>query len=233
MCGRYHHGPMTEHFWEELHAFVDVMEREGHIPRYNIAPTMSALVMRQDDSGQRVVNHAHWGLLPSWAKDSKFAYKTFNARSETITEKPSFRSAFKKRRCFVLATGYYEWQKLGPKEKQTFDIRLTDGRPMLFYGLWERWSGPKNAPLPEPRDTFTVITTDANELTAPIHHRMPCIAEWSGGNIDAWLDPEFQDAAHLQSVLQPFAPHEMETTRVSSYVNKVGNEGVKCVDPMA
>lgn len=232
MCGRYHHGPITERFWEELHAFMDALCSERQ-HRFNIAPTTPAVILRHNESGERELSMCRWGLLPGWAQDKKLAYKTFNARSETISEKPAFRSAFKKRRCFVLATGYYEWQKLGPKEKQTYDIRLTDDRPMLFYSLWERWRGPKDNPLPEPMETFTVITTDANELTAPVHDRMPCISEWSGESIDAWLNPEFQDTDYLKSLLQPFVPDEMETIKVSSYVNRVGNEGPECVQPIA
>ena len=232
MCGRYHHGPMTEHYWEELRAFVNLLECERYIPRYNIAPTMNALILRLNDDRERIVTLSRWGLLPSWAKDKTLAYKTFNARCESIAEKPAFRSAFKRRRCFALATGYYEWQKLGPKEKQAYNIRLTDGRPMLFYGLWECWPGPKQEPLSEPLETFTVITTDANEATASIHDRMPCLTTWDSEQADVWLDSEFQDYDHLQSLLRPCAANELETIAISNYVNKVGNEGEKCIEPM-
>lgn len=228
MCGRYHHGKITERYWKELNLFTDSLTAEA--ARYNIAPTTPAVILRHDDAGNRILDKLRWGLLPSWSKDKKMAYRMINARSETIREKPSFRSAFKRKRCFVLATGYYEWQKLGPKEKQTYNIRLTENRPMLFYGLWESWKGPKDDPLPEPMETFTIITTDSNEATAHVHDRMPCIAEFNSEALDTWLDPAFEDYDHLHSLLSPYPAEEFETVKVSSYVNKVGNEGEKCLE---
>jgi putative SOS response-associated peptidase YedK len=210
---------VPDHYWDELGAGFE------RVPRYNIAPTMPAMILRLDHDGHRVVETAQWGLLPFWAQNRKLAYKTFNARAETVREKPSFREAFKSRRCFVLASGYYEWQELDSKNKQAFNIRLTDDRPMLFYGLYEPWNGPKHDPL----ETFTIITTDANELTSSIHDRMPCVSIWNAEYIDAWLDPAFQNLDYLTSLLQPFASDEMETIAVSSYVNKVGNEGPQCI----
>jgi putative SOS response-associated peptidase YedK len=230
MCGRYHHGPITERYWRELRLFSDELTHEA--ARYNIAPTTPAIVLRQDERGNRVLSELRWGLLPSWAKDKKMAYRMINARSETIREKPSFRSAFKRKRCFVLATGYYEWKKLGPKEKQTYDIRLTENRPLLFYGLWEAWRGPQDDPLPEPMQTFTIITTDSNDVTSHIHDRMPCIATFDSPAIDTWLDAAFEDYDHLHSLLEPLAADEVETVKVSSYVNKVGNEGEQCIEPI-
>jgi len=230
MCGRYHHGPVTERYWEELIGFTDFLQH--YQPRYNIAPTMPALILRLNGHGQRVVESFHWGLLPFWAKDRKLAHKTFNARSDSLCDKPAFREAFKSRRCLVLATGYYEWQKVGAKQKRTFNIQLTDARPMLFYGLWESWKGPLHEPLSEPLRTFTIITTDANELTLPIHDRMPCIALADPGHLDAWLDPFFHDQGHLQSLLQPFPSNELEAVEVSHYVNNVNHEGPQCLEPL-
>jgi putative SOS response-associated peptidase YedK len=230
MCGRYHHGPITERYWRELRLFSDELTHEA--ARFNIAPTTPAVVLRHDQKGNRTLSKLRWGLLPSWAKDKAMAARLINARSETVREKPSFRSAFKRKRCFAIATGYYEWQKLGPREKQTFNIRLTQGRPMLFYGLWESWRGPKDDPLPEPLETFTIITTDSNEATSQVHDRMPCIAPFDSESIDAWLDPEFEDGDLLQELLQPYSSEEFETVKVGKYVNRVGNEGPECLTPV-
>ena len=103
---------------------------------------------------------------------------------------------------------------------------------MLFYGLWESWRGPKDEPLPEPVRTFTILTTDANEATSHVHDRMPCIAEFDCEKIDAWLDSSFEDYDQLEGMLEPFAPEEVEAVKVGSYVNKVGNEGTQCLEPV-
>ena len=232
MCGRYYDN--HEEFWPTLFAFVYgenwrqklQQETERLTPRWNIAPSQKA---RQ--GGEVELAEQHWGLLPVWAKDRKFAYRTFNARSETAHEKPSFRAAFKKRRCLVPAAGYYEWQKTGPKSKQAYAIELTGDRPMLFYGLWESWPGPKGDPLEEPLETFTILTTSANEATSMIHDRMPCIC---AGESDAatWLDAEFQDSEHLRSLLSPYPAEEIAATAVSDYVNNAKHEGPKCLEPI-
>lgn len=227
MCGRYHHGEMTDRYWEELHAFVRSLTRAS---RYNIAPTQKATVFRQSDAG-RSAAELRWGLVPAWSQDAKRAAQAINARSETVREKPMFRAAFKKRRCLIPATGYYEWKKLSLKDKQPYSIQFADGRPMLFYGLWESWPGPKGAPLPEPLETFTIITTDGAPSISSIHDRMPCLTDVHAEHLDAWLDPEFQDYDFLQSLLRP-SDEELAAIPISTYVNKVGNEGPQCVEPV-
>lgn len=201
-------------------------------PRYNIAPTMplSAIRSLEGCGGlNREPCQLRWGLVPPWANDHKIGYRTLNARSETIAEKPSFRSAFKKRRCLILVDGYYEWQKIG-KQKQTWYFRRPDRQPFLFLGLWEAWSGPKGEPLDVPMESCTIITMDADELTQPIHNRMPCLGSLDNEGIDTWLDPEFQDARHLQGIMTSGLGEPLEAVRVGAFVNKVGNEGAGCIE---
>ncbi|WP_425396843.1 SOS response-associated peptidase [Aeoliella sp.] len=224
MCGRYVLGPATDNYWVDLRGFLDTLG-----VRYNVAPTSTVGILRHGSDGREAAA-VRWGLIPSWAKDTKIAYSTINARSESVAEKPAFRAAFKRRRCMVFADGYYEWT--GPKgDKQPHYIQLAGGEPMLFFGLWESWKGPPGEPLDEPLETCTIITTSANEQLAEIHDRMPSIAACDAEEIDLWLDPEFEDAEHLKSLLGP-SDLEFTTTKVSRYVNKVGNEGAECLEPM-
>ena len=153
MCARYVNGPMTRDYWVQLRAFLDALGM-----RYNVAPTSIVPILRFGDAAREPAA-VRWGLIPSWSKDNKIAYRTINARSETVHEKPSFRAAFKRRRCIVLADGYYEWT--GPKsDRQPHYIRLADDRPLVFFGLWESWPGPKDDPLDEPLQTCTINTTE-------------------------------------------------------------------------
>jgi putative SOS response-associated peptidase YedK len=137
--------------------------------RYNIAPTQQVPIVRQKDKKLEMVL-AKWGLIPSWAKDMKIGNQLINARADTVATKPSFRSAFKSRRCLIPADGFYEWRKT-EDGKQPFHIRMKDKEPFAFAGLWERWRPEEG----EPVESCTIITTDANELMGPIHNRMPVI----------------------------------------------------------
>ena len=175
-------------------------------PRYNIAPTQDVAVVANTlpDTGQepavKQIEFFHWGLIPSWAKDPKIGNRMINARSETLVEKPSFRNAYKRRRCLVLADGYYEWQKIpGEKTKQPVYIRLKSQKPFAFAGLWEVWKGKG---MDEPLRSCTIITCPPNAVLAEIHHRMPVIlpAEVYG----AWLAPDEQSADTLQPLLVPY-----------------------------
>ncbi len=219
MCGRFTVRPAT---YEQIPSLSAL----GLLPNFNVAPTDTVPVLRME-GGERRFAGARWGLIPYWAKDHKIGSKMINARSETVREKPSFREAFRRRRCFIVADGYYEWQKRG-KEKQAFHIRRDDDQPFLFFGLWETWRGPKDEPLDEPMQTCTIITTEANELTAPVHDRMPAMCELDAECADAWLNPEFQDYDFLQGLLAPCAD-KLVTMPVSSYVNKVANNGPECL----
>lgn len=199
-------------------------------PRYNLAPSQSAPVVvkappSSSESVSREVLLMRWGLVPSWAKDAKIAYKTINARSETAATKPAFRSAFKRRRCLVPASWFYEWQRDG-KEKIPFRIKRRDGAPLALAGLYEQWSGTETEP---PRTTFTVLTTPANEDIGDLHDRMPCIIE--APDHDRWLEAALDDVAATERLLSPAPAGTLELDRVSTRVNSVRNEGPELLTP--
>lgn len=197
-------------------------------PQFNLAPTQLAAVVR-DASGLRQFAQLRWGLIPSWAKDEKIGYRTINARAETLAEKPAFRTAFQRQRCLVLADGFFEWQREG-KQRLPYYFYMQDRRPFAFAGLWERWRGPKGSPLPTPVESFTIITTEPNELVAPLHDRMPAILQ--PGDFDLWLDPDFDRTEILAQQLQPFPADEMSSHRVSTLVNSPRNDVPECVEPL-
>ncbi len=190
-------------------------------PRYNIAPTQDVGAVRLDPDGKREFVFFRWGLIPSWAKDTKAGYSMINARAESVATKPSFRSAFKKRRCLILADGFYEWKKVGDK-KQPFLIHMKDDEPFVFAGLWERWHREKQT-----IESCTIIVTEPNQVLEEIHDRMPVILP--AEHYDLWLDPEFEDTKKLEKMLKPFPPDEMAAYPVSTLVNNPRNdlEGVR------
>jgi putative SOS response-associated peptidase YedK len=194
-------------------------------PRYNIAPTqLVPVIHRQEGHRGRSMTLMRWGLIPSWAKDASIGNRLINARADSVATKPSFRSAFKRRRCLVPADGYYEWQRQ-EGAKQPFYIRLQDESPFAIAGLWETW----HAGRPDQIDSFTLITTDANEATAAIHDRMPAILD--PANYDRWLDPDFDEAAPLVEMLRPLDFAEVKAEPISTYVNNPRNEGPQCIAP--
>ena len=189
--------------------------------RFNIAPTQEAPVIRAGPGGAREVAMLRWGLVPSWAKDLKVGAKMINARSEGVEAKPSFRDAVRERRCVVPATGFFEWQG-EPGRKQPFAITLPGQALFAFAGLWERWKPGEG----EPVETFTIMTTDANEAVARIHDRMPVILPMDA--IDTWLTAP-PDAA--RALLKPYAG-PVELRMVNKYVSNVNHEGPECLgDP--
>ena len=167
--------------------------------------------------GKRQLALFKWGLIPSWAKDAKIAYSAINARADTVATKPAFRSAFKKRRCLVLADGYVEWQKDG-KAKLPWLYELDGGKPFAFAGLWEWWGGPDGK---EPVESCTILTTDANELASEVHNRMPVILD--ADDYDAWLSGE-------EIPLVPFDSEQMTARPISTTINNVRNQGPQCVE---
>lgn len=223
MCGRFT-------LRTRLTLLVQLFRMQMHdelVPRYNIAPTQQVLACRQTADGSREGVSLRWGLIPSWAKEEKIGSSLINARAETVAEKPSFRTAFKRRRCLVLADGYYEWKAGTPK--QPHFIHMADDRPFALAALWESWRGPKEAPLAEPLETCTLITTTANELTAKVHDRMPVILPPE--EYDYWLDPAFEGTDKLLSLLKPYPSDEMALYPVSTYVNNARNEGERALQP--
>jgi putative SOS response-associated peptidase YedK len=220
MCGRYTLRTPVDTLAEQF----DLDEYPSSLTAsYNIAPTQEvATVVEEDD--KRKLEMFHWGLIPSWAKEPQIGNRMINARAETVHEKPSFRSAFKARRCLILADGFYEWQK-ADNGKQPFYIHMKDGSPFAFAGLWETW---KNG---EELRSCAIITTDANDLMNAIHHRMPVVLH--PDNYGVWLDPDFDEKDSLKDLLKPFPSEEMEAYMVSRRVNKPSNNEPSVVEPAA
>ena len=200
-------------------------DREALDPRYNIAPTQDVFAVRSQEAGQRELARFRWGLVPSWADDLKIGVRMINARAETITSKPSFTAAFRRRRCLIPADGFYEWKKTG-QAKQPYLIELVDGGLFGFAGLWESWQ-PEGGPTIE---SCTIITTAANDLIHELHERMPVIL--SPGDYEAWLDPENSDCDGLRKLLDAYPGNQMRTTPVRPFVNNVRNQGPECAEPL-
>jgi putative SOS response-associated peptidase YedK len=204
--------------WADVHKWLSLSTFAELPPSYNVAPTQQVLVARDYD-GKREGVAMRWGLTPSWAKDSKMAQ--INARSETAATKPMFRAAFKKRRCLILANGYYEWKKT-TKPKQPYYYRMKDEKPFTFAGLWETWHGEE-----KPLETCAILTTDANELAKEVHDRMPVIL--TGDDALAWLDPA-TDPSALGELLRPFPAKEMICNPVSVAVGNVRNNNASLIE---
>jgi putative SOS response-associated peptidase YedK len=219
MCGRYAFFSPAEAV-RRVFALDDVPEIE---PRYNVAPTQDVPAVRAGEVGARAFAMLHWGLVPKWAKEKAIGNRMINARSESLAEKPSFRDAFKKRRCLVLADGWYEWQ-VAPGGKQPWFIRMKDARPFAFAGLWERWKDPASGAQLE---SCTIVTTDAAESVRKIHERMPVVlaeADW-----DRWLDTAFSDTDKLSELLRPYDPKSLEAWKVGREVNAPKNQGPELI----
>jgi putative SOS response-associated peptidase YedK len=191
-------------------------------PRYNIAPTQSVPVIRQNPKEPvRELSLFRWGLVPSWAKDPSVAARMINARSETASTKPAFSEALKFRRCLVPADGFYEWRKTG-KVKEPYCFEINDGQLFAFAGIWERWNDPSGKPL----ETCSILTTTPNGVTSAVHDRMPVIL--NPDNYDLWLDPGLKDAALVSDLLRPCDARLMRCYPVSSRVNSVINDDEEC-----
>ena len=221
MCGRYTLKTPVETLAEEFGITGPLPE----VPtRFNVAPTQEVAAVLEEDE-QRKLEMLRWGLIPSWADDPAIGNRMINARSETAAQKPSFRSAFRKRRCLVLADGFYEWQKTA-SGKQPYYIRMGDGSPFAFAGLWESWGK-----YGEEVRSCTILTTEANGLVGEIHHRMPVIL--SAEEYDLWLDPDMGEAEPLLDLLRPYPDDVMEAYPVSRFVNSPSNDSEQCVESLA
>jgi putative SOS response-associated peptidase YedK len=222
MCGRY-----TLSTPSDLLSDLFQLERASALtPRFNIAPTQEAPVVRRDpESGGRRLDLLKWGLVPFWAKDPSIGNRMINARAETVAEKPAYRASFRKRRCLVIADGFYEWKATGGP-KQPFFFHRVDGHPFAMAGLWDRWEKAGSSAL----ESFTILTTEANEVVAPVHNRMPVLLEDSAS--DQWLDSEFQDTGSLARLLVPAPTAVLQATPVTTFVNNPANEGPQCVEPV-
>ncbi len=221
MCGRFSLGASAT----TLVAQFDLFEAPSWSPRYNIAPTQEVIVVVKDPAtASRQARRHRWGLIPSWAKDKAIGNQLINAQAETAATKPAFRSAFRKRRCLILADGFYEWKKEG-RHKQPFHISLGDGRHFAFAGLWEHWDGGDGAAI----DSCTILTTTPNDLLRPLHHRMAVILAPEA--YDLWLDPAIQEVERLQPLLRAYPPEGMEAYPVSRMVYNPANDDPRCIEP--
>ena len=221
MCGRF---TLTVDPADLREAFPGLTFPEGMAPRYNIAPSQRVAVAA--NNGKNEVEFFKWGLVPSWAKDVSIGNRMINARAESLAEKPSFRAAYKRRRCLILADGFYEWKaEPGQKSKTPMLIRLKSGEPFAFAGLWEAWH-------PDQEDALlscTIITTTPNALMEKIHDRMPAILKPDVYAV--WLDPAEQTPDKLNKLLKPYPATQMTAFPVSRLVNDPKNDSPKCIVP--
>jgi putative SOS response-associated peptidase YedK len=195
-------------------------------PCYNIAPSQPITVVRATPTGSgREIALLRWGLIPSWSKEPAIGNRLINARAETASQKPSFRTAFRRHRCLIPANGFYEWQRL-ERGKQPFYIRMHDERLFAFAGLWDRWESPDKGVI----ETCTILTTTANAVLSPIHDRMPVILP--PGEYDRWLDPALKDLDSLAPLLVPFPAEDMFAFPVSPRVNAPSNDDEGCIAPL-
>ena len=222
MCGRF---TLTASPEKIAQTFPDVAVPDGITPRYNIAPTQPVAVIANNNPGQ--LEYFMWGLIPHWADDPKIGSRMINARSETLAEKPSFRTAYRRRRCLVLADGFYEWKKIpGQKNKQPMYLKVDSREVFAFAGLWESWHSSEGDQVL----SCTIITTQPNELVEPIHNRMPVIL--SSEHYDQWLASDEQAPENLQPLLRPYPADDMYAYPVSLEVNKPGNDYPGVIEPV-
>src|SRR4051812_18629434 len=223
MCGRYTLIKLAD--FTDMFPWIRPPDAEPPA-RYNIAPTQPVAVV--PNHGRNQVEFFHWGLVPSWAKDTSIGARMINARAESLAEKPAFRAALKRRRCLVPADGFYEWKKpsCGAKVKQPMYIRLKSGKPFAFAGLWEVWRSPDGSELP----SCTIITGRPNELVESIHDRMAVILR--PDDYRRWLAPDEMPAERAAELLQPYPAEEMEAIPVSRAVNNAANESADCIKGM-
>lgn len=217
MCGRFA-------FYSPSEATAALFGVAGALPvepRFNIAPTQYVAAIRDGESGDRELVMLRWGLIPFWAKDASIGNRMINARAETVAEKPSYRAAYRHRRCIVLADGYYEWHRDGDV-KTPYYISKVAGNPMALAGLWENWQDKQTG---DSVQSTTLITTDANDFTASLHHRMPMILEADG--VDSWLGRDMDIIAHATELAPP-----LQAWPVDRRVNNARNQGEDLVDPV-
>ncbi|MFZ0532487.1 MAG: SOS response-associated peptidase [Anaerolineales bacterium] len=222
MCGRFTLTIDPNHL-QEAFPWADIPEDLN--PRYNIAPSQPIAVI--PNTGDNTVSMYKWGLIPSWSKDPAIGDRMINARAESLAEKPSFRNAYRRRRCLILADGFYEWkQSPSLKSKQPVYIRIKSERPFAFAGLWEIWKSPDGSEI----RSCTIITTQPNSLLEPIHNRMPVILPPNAYNL--WLASEDRQPAQLNDLLIPYPSDEMIAFPVSKMVNSPQTDSPDLIKPL-
>ncbi len=217
MCGRYTLKTNPRTIQDEL----GLDELPVLAARYNIAPTQAAPIVTSAEP--RKATLAQWGLIPHWAPDASMGGRLINARADSLAEKPTFREAFTRRRCLVIADGFYEWQHAG-KVSQPFFIHLTSNRPFALAGLWETWHSPAGMDVV----SFTIITTQADGFMSKLHDRMPVFLD-SEARVK-WLAPT-SDSATLKGLLAPGTPEPLVAYEVEPYVNGVTIDDARCLEP--
>jgi putative SOS response-associated peptidase YedK len=221
MCGRFTLSAPIE----EIVSRFDVesfLQQDDYLPSYNIAPSQSVLAVINNGSINKM-GYLRWGLVPPWAKDLSIGYKMINARAETLAEKPSFKTAYRKKRCLIIADGFYEWKRHGDKTKTPMRIKLKSDELFGMAGLWEHWKSPEGESI----FSCTVITTVPNELMKDIHDRMPVILKPEDEKI--WLDPTISDPDYLSQFLKPLDSDLMEAYEVSPLVNSPKNNSAELI----
>lgn len=219
MCGRYAITTAPE----AMRRLFGYPEMPNFPARYNVAPTQPIPIVRVVE-GKRQFALVRWGLLPSWVKDPKTFTLLINARGETVTEKPAFRNAMKRRRCLIPADGFYEWKRDGAIKRPHY-IRRKDGAPFAFAGLWETWMGPNG----EEMESAAIVTTTANQILAPIHDRMPVIL--TPDAYEMWLDTANVDSKTAMALIAPAQNELFEAFEISPLVNRVANDGPQVQEP--
>jgi putative SOS response-associated peptidase YedK len=223
MCGRFARRSTQEVLADWFG--VDLEDMPWFAPSYNAAPQSTQPVVRLNrDTGKREFVLMRWGLVPYWAKDAKFRLSTINARAEEAASKPAFREALKRRRCLVPADAFYEWRQIDPKRKQPYAFALRSGQPYAFAGLWERWKSKEGPPL----ESFTILTTDPNEVMEPIHDRMPVILD--PRDYTRWMEPGDPQRPPAD-LLRPYPAEKMQAFAVSERVGNPRNDDPKLLDP--
>lgn len=220
MCGRY----VITSSPEAFRTLFRYPEQPNFPPRYNVAPTQPIPVVRLNE-GARQFTLMRWGLLPSWVKDPKIFALLINARGESVTQKPAFRAAMKRRRCLIPADGFYEWKSVAGRKVPYF-VRAGSGAPLAFAGLWETWTGPDGEEI----DTAAIVTTSANRAVADIHGRMPVIIPPEA--FDLWLDCVNVDAVTASALIVPAPNDLLEAHEVSTAVNRTANDNPKLLEPI-
>ncbi len=203
---------------------IDTVRDVLSAPRYNVAPSLQLAALRADDGG-RTWAPFKWGLVPSWSKDPSIGSRMINARSETASEKPAFRSAFRSRRCLIPADGFYEWKKTGSKKKTPYYIHPEDGRPFALAGLWEHWSAKDGSAH---IDSCTILTTSPNDIVGPLHNRMPVII--APDAFEVWLHSD--DIEDVKPLLAPYTAGPMRAYAVSAGVNSPANDSPAIIEPV-
>lgn len=220
MCGR---SSLHEDPRDLLESYGLPPGLNGFTPRFNIAPSQLQWAILQSDEGNLEVHSLRWGLIPYWAKDASMGSRMINARAETLAEKPSFREALRRKRCLIITDGYYEWIKAADG-RMPFRFQMTNRKPFVFAGLWDRWEGGES-----PVESCTVITTDAAPATVHIHPRMPVILPFE--NSMNWMQSKAADE-DLLALLRPYPGDDLEIFAVSRAVNSPANDTAECIQPI-